>query len=304
MSDEEEPTTFQPPPPPEAPPPAAEPPATFRSPAHEDEQTFFPPPPEKASPPSAPAGSSPAAPPPSGSPPSQPPAPLPDQASPTIDPLLQYRDAPSEDDYRQQPPPTSRRPPRQPRHRRSSARFWIQLAALLGVVLLAVVLLRVFVFESFYITSDSMASTLKSGDRVIVNKLSSGSADRGDIVVFNRPATDPTDSDDDLVKRVVALEGETIVFSQGRVFIGELLLVEPYLPEGSATDGPSGNRFFDACVNQISAASCTVAPGHVYVLGDSRNFSFDSRFFGPVPKNSIVGGVILRVWPIGDFGRI
>lgn len=299
MSDEEEPTTFQPPPPPEA-----EPPAAFRSPAYEDEQTFFPPPPEKASPPSAPV-----APPPPGPPTSQPPAPLPSQAPPTIDPLLQYRGEPSEDDYRQQPPPTSRRPSRrsrdsQPRQRRSSARFWIQLAAMIGVILLAVVMLRVFVFESFYITSDSMASTLKSGDRVIVNKLSSGSAGRGDIVVFNRPATDPTDSNDDLVKRVVALEDETIIFSQGRVFIGELLLVEPYLPEGSTTDGPAGNRFFDACVNQTSANSCTVAPGHVYVLGDSRNFSFDSRFFGPVPKNSIVGGVVLRVWPIGDFGGI
>ena len=172
------------------------------------------------------------------------------------------------------------------------------------VVVLAVVLLRVFMFESFYITSDSMSPTLDSGHRIIVNKLSSGRAGRGDIVVFSRPATDPTASNDDLVKRVVALEGETITFSQGRVFVGELLLLEPYLPEATATGLAPGNRLFDACVDQISAASCTIAPGHVYVLGDNRGFSYDSRFFGPIPKGSIVGKASWRIWPVGDFGGV
>lgn len=228
-----------------------------------------------------------------------------------IDPLLQYRGSPDEVDYYQQESyqqesyqQESQVSPRRHRAGRSAARFWIQLAAVVGVIVLAVVLLRVLVFESFYITSDSMVPTLDSGDRIIVNKISSGSAGRGDIVVFNRPVTDPTESDDDLVKRVVALEGETIAFSQGRVFIGELLLLEPYLSEGMTTEVPTGNRLFDACVNQTSADSCTVAPGHVYVLGDSRDFSFDSRFFGPIPKGSIVGRAFWRVWPIGDFGGV
>lgn len=240
----------------------------------------------------------------------QPPVPVPSsQPAPpvtTIDPLLQYRGSPDEVDYYQQESyqQEAQVSPRRHRDGRSSARFWIQLAAVVGVIVLAVVLLRVFVFESFYITSDSMVPTLDSGDRIIVNKVSSGSAGRGNIVVFNRPDTDPTESDDDLVKRVVALEGETIVFSQGRVFIGELLLLEPYLSEGMTTEAAPGSRLFEACVNQTSANSCTVAPGHVYVLGDSRGFSFDSRFFGPIPKSSIVGRAFWRVWPIGDFGGI
>lgn len=239
--------------------------------------------------------------PPVAAPPSQP---APSVA--TIDPLLQYRGSPDEVAYYQQESyrQESQVQPRRHRAGKSAARFWIQLGAMVGVIVLAVVVLRLFVFESFYITSDSMTPTLHSGDRIIVNKLSSGSAGRGDIVVFNRPITDPTESDDDLVKRVVALEGETIAFSQGYVFIGELLLQEPYLSEGMTTEVPAGNRLFDACVNQTSANSCTVAPGHVYVLGDSRDFSFDSRFFGPIREDSIVGRSFWRVWPIGDFGGI
>lgn len=321
----------------------------YKSPAYADDKTFFPPPSTPAARPSPPAAQPPAtpAPPqtPAAQPPSQPPSrppgstpaaqppavppPTPAASQPTtvsppssqsatsvttIDPLLQYRGPSDEDDYYQQEAQVSRRESRRYRAGRSSARFWIQLAALVGAIILAVVLLRVIVFESFYITSDSMAPTLDSGDRIIVNKLSSGGASRGDLVVFNRPATDSTPSDDDLVKRVIALEGETIAFSEeGYVLICQAtaceerewrVLREPYLEEGLPTRVPTGNRLFDACVDQIVSSYCTVAPDHVYVLGDSRNFSYDSRFFGPIPKSSIVGRAFWRVWPIGDFGGI
>ena len=297
--EEPEPTTFMPPP---------DAPTTFQPPAYSDEKTFFPPPPAPVSqppsayPPSVPPSVPPSAPSPATSAPPQvayPPSQAPPAAGPpaTIDPLLQYREAPEE-----HPPLVSRRPPREPRNR--SVRFWLQFAVVVGVVILAVVLLRVYAFESFYITSDSMTPNLNSGDRIIVNKLSSGRAGRGNVVVFSRPETDPTDSKEDLVKRVVALGGETITFSQGRIFIGSQLLLEPYLPEGVTTEVAIGNRLFDACVNQTSPASCTLAADHVYVLGDSRDSSFDSRFFGPIPKNSIVGRAMWRVWPLGDFGRL
>ena len=331
----EEPTTFEPPPPPDgvsspdssSGPPESEPPESYRPPAYSEEHTFFPPPPTP--PPSTPDSQPPqpdfqpaqtvVQPPavqstvvqqPAASPPAQGNAPGPNVSGPgsaasaaTIDPLLQYRG--QEEDYYQQE--SSAPPVRTARRHRSggpSARFWIQFAIMLGVIVLVVVMLRVLVFESFYITSDSMAPTLDSGDRILVSKLSSGRAGRGDLVVFNRLENDSTDSEDDLVKRVVALEGETVTFSEGRVFIGELLLVEPYLEEGELTRVAPGNRLFEACVNQISPRSCTVAPGHVYVLGDSRDFSYDSRFFGPIPKNSIVGRAFWRVWPLGDFGGI
>ena len=336
----EEPTTFKPPPPPDgvsSPSPSPElpesgpsesgPPESYRPPAYSEEHTFFPPPPTPPTPTSEPRPSqtdfqpaqtvvqepvaqSTVVQPPAASPPVQGNAPGPNASRPgsaanaaTIDPLLQYRG--QEEDYYQQEssaPPV--RTARRHRSGRPSARFWIQFAIMLGVIVLTVVMLRVLVFESFYITSDSMAPTLDSGDRILVSKLSSGRAGRGDLVVFSRPANDSTDSEDDLVKRVVALEGETVTFSEGRVFIGELLLVEPYLEEGELTRVAPGNRLFEACVNQISPRSCTVAPGHVYVLGDSRDFSYDSRFFGPITKRSIVGRAFWRVWPLGDFGGI
>ena len=336
----EEPTTFKPPPPPDgvsSPSPSSElpesgpsesgPPESYRPPAYSEEHTFFPPPPTPPTPtpepqPSQtdfqpaqtvvqePVAQSTVVQPPAASPPVQGNAPGPNASRPgsaanaaTIDPLLQYRG--QEEDYYQQEssaPPV--RTARRHRSGRPSARFWIQFAIMLGVIVLTVVMLRVLVFESFYITSDSMAPTLDSGDRILVSKLSSGRAGRGDLVVFSRPANDSTDSEDDLVKRVVALEGETVTFSEGRVFIGELLLVEPYLEEGELTRVAPGNRLFEACVNQISPRSCTVAPGHVYVLGDSRDFSYDSRFFGPITKRSIVGRAFWRVWPLGDFGGI
>ena len=323
----EEPTTFEPPPPPSAAfseGASSPPPQNYRPPAYSEEHTFFPPPPAPPSPPAAsqpsqPDFQSPAAQPPAALTAVQPTvvqptvvqsnaagqnAPGPNPA--TIDPLLQYRG--EEEDYYQQEsvaqPPRERRSARRYRAGRPSARFWLQFAIMLGVIVLAVVMLRVLVFESFYITSDSMAPTLNTGDRILVNKLSSGGAGRGDLVVFSRPENDDSDSEDDLVKRVVALEGETVTFSEGRIFIGELLLLEPYLEEGEQTRVAPGNRFFDACVNQISSRSCTIAPGHVYVLGDSRNFSYDSRFFGPVPNSSIVGRAFWRVWPLGEFGGV
>ena len=303
----EEPTTFEPPPPPDgisSPVPSPEmpesemsesvpssvPSESYRPPAYSEEHTFFPPPPTPQSNASGQSASGPGS----------------AASAATIDPLLQYRG--QEEDYYQQessaPPAPAARRPRRHRAGRPSARFWIQFAILLGLIILAVVMMRVFVFESFYITSDSMAPTLDSGDRILVNKLSSGRAGRGDLVVFSRPANDSTDSEDDLVKRVVALEGETITLAQGRVFIGDQLLLEPYLEDDQATRIAPGSRLFDACVDQVSPRSCTLAPGYVYVLGDSRNFSYDSRFFGPIAKSSIVGRAFWRVWPLGDFGGI
>ena len=313
---------------PESVPPESVPSESYRPPAYSEEHTFFPPPPTPPPPESQPHQAdfqpdqtaiqqpvdqatvvqSTVVQEPAASPPVQSNASGSGSAASaaTIDPLLQYRG--QEEDYYQQessaPPAPAARRPRRHRAGRPSARFWIQFAILLGLIILAVVMMRVFVFESFYITSDSMAPTLDSGDRILVNKLSSGRAGRGDLVVFSRPANDSTDSEDDLVKRVVALEGETITLAQGRVFIGDQLLLEPYLEGDQATRIAPGSRLFDACVDQVSPRSCTLAPGYVYVLGDSRNFSYDSRFFGPIPKSSIVGRAFWRVWPLGDFGGI
>ena len=162
---------------------------------------------------------------------------------------------------------------------------WIGLVVLALVIAL---LIKTFLFQAFYIPSDSMVPTLKTNDRVIVNRLSYHlhPVHRGDIVVFKSPPNvDP--SVKDLVKRVIALPGETVEGrSDGRIYINGKVLNEPYLPKG---DGP-GPGF----------AAIKVPTESYWVMGDNRPNSRDSRFFPShfIRKKDIVGRVFLRIWPL------
>ncbi|MCY3924811.1 MAG: signal peptidase I, partial [bacterium] len=172
---------------------------------------------------------------------------------------------------------------------------WRTAAGWVVTVALAVVLsllIRSFVAHAFHVESGSMEPTLAPGDRILVNKLSDNPS-RGDLVVFNRP-------DGDLVKRVVALEGETVDFDEGIVKIGDMWLREPYLAAGVGTYVRSAipNCDPDAAAD---AGACTVPEGHVFVLGDNRDVSFDSRNFGPVPRADLVGNAAFQFWPLGDM---
>ncbi len=174
-----------------------------------------------------------------------------------------------------------------------------------GVILLAVVLctvvLRTFVVQSFYIPSGSMLPTLQIGDRIIVDKLSYRFHDphRGDIVVFARPPLEDQ-AYSDLVKRVIGLPGETISSKNGTVYINGKRLVEPWLPPGSqsatgALAGGDSHPEFDL------PGPVKIPPGEYYVMGDNRQDSEDSRFFGPIPRSLIVGRAVAVVWPLGHI---
>jgi len=149
-----------------------------------------------------------------------------------------------------------------------------------------------------------MLPQLEAGDRVVVSKLSYRFHDprRGDVVVFDSPTAEDDDGgafpvkvlrealeavgvrkpgETELIKRVVALAGETVSCRDGTVFIDGRLLIEPYLPDDTIT----------AC-EQV-----TVPDGMLFMMGDNRTNSQDSRRFGPVPEDSLVGRAILRVWP-------
>jgi signal peptidase I len=158
---------------------------------------------------------------------------------------------------------------------------WVGLVVLALVIAL---LIKTFLFQAFYIPSESMLPTLKVHDRVLVNKLSYKlhPVHRSDIVVFTAPPhADP--GIDDLVKRVIGLPGNTVEGRGGHVYIDNQQLKEPYLPAGSYTSdfGPK------------------VIPKNSYwVMGDNRGNSKDSRSFGVITKNQIVGRVFLRIWPI------
>ena len=160
---------------------------------------------------------------------------------------------------------------------------------LVGAVLVALVL-RASLFQAFWIPSESMETTLLTNDRVLVNKVSYRLHDihRGDIVVFERPDQDPG-AIRDLIKRVIALPGETVEASEGSVYINGQRLDEPYLdPDVVTEDFPP-----------------TIVPeGEIFVMGDNRSNSQDSRWFGTVSEERVVGRAFVLFWPIGRVGSL
>jgi signal peptidase I len=183
-----------------------------------------------------------------------------------------------------------------------------ELAFLVVMAVVIAVVVKTFVAQAFFIPSGSMLPQLQIDDRVVVSKISYRLHDprRGDIVVFDAPGGGGEDDDrplparlvrglaesigvvapstDEYIKRVVALPGERVEGSGGKVLVDGLELVEPYLPAGTAT----------------AAFPAVVVPPHsMFVLGDNRANSADSRIFGPVPRSTVVGRAIMRVWPLG-----
>ena len=179
--------------------------------------------------------------------------------------------------------------PRPPRRRHRALAGW---AICLVVALLLALGVRAFVFQSFSIPSGSMEPTLDVGDRILVWKAFFNWHDlhEGDIVVFRHPPRDhcPGPQDSDLVKRVIALPGQTIYSASGAIYVDGQPLAEPYLPPGDELGLPIPDA--------TRAAPFHVPPGEFYVLGDNRAISCDSRFWGPVRGSSIVGKVVLLFW--------
>ena len=177
------------------------------------------------------------------------------------------------------------------------------LAVIVGALLVAF-LIKAFLMQAYYIPSSSMTPALQVGDRVLVNKLSYefGEVSRGDLVVFKRTEVD-TGNKTDLIKRVIATEGELLEISGGEIFITEKggkdrkLLVEPYLAEGVTTQGFA----FEGLCPESEANTCRVPENFIFVMGDNRSGSRDSRYFGPVDIDDIVGRAFIRIWPLGSL---
>ena len=180
-----------------------------------------------------------------------------------------------------------------PRKKSRALREW--LIVIVGALLVAL-LIRTFLFQAYEIPSPSMTDTLRIGDRVLVNKLSYKfhGVHRGDVVVFKRPPGEPDPNIKDLIKRVIGLPGETLVFKDCRVYVSGRALVEPYT-DGQCTDPPQTN------IDPDRDGKITVPQGMLFVMGDNRGGSFDSRYFGPIEKNSVVGRAFVIMWPIGHW---
>lgn len=163
------------------------------------------------------------------------------------------------------------------------------LVVLVGALILTLGF-RIFIFQAFEIPSLSMAETLQIDDRVMVNKLSYtfGDVSRGDVIVFSKPAS-VSSPYDELIKRVVAISGDTVEGRNNAVFVNDVQIDETYLsPDEPVYDfGP-----------------IVVQPGDLFVMGDNRDVSLDSRSFGPINEDTVVGRAVGIFWPLGRLSGL
>jgi signal peptidase I len=185
-------------------------------------------------------------------------------------------------------------PPSPRRRRRRAAVEWI-VALAVAVALAAG--LRAFVFEVFFVPTTSMVPTLDVGDRILVQKAFFNWHDvrYGEILVFHAPPREQTECggprDSDLVKRVIALPGQTIYSQGNNIFVDGRKLAEPYLPHYDPLGPP---------IPHASASHPFKVPaGDFWMMGDNRAISCDSRYWGPIKGTSIVGRVIVLIWHNG-----
>jgi signal peptidase I len=176
----------------------------------------------------------------------------------------------------------------------------VEWVVIVVVALVAALLIKTFAIQAFFIPSQSMEPTLLPGDRVLVNKLAYDfhPVHTGDVIVFRRPPNDTTPGIDDLIKRVIGLPGQTIYVANCGVYINGKELAQPYLPKG--WQNPSS----EYCTTWTSNLPdpYKVPKGYYFVMGDNRKDSYDSRYWGPLPANYIVGRAFVRMWPPSRLG--
>lgn len=175
-------------------------------------------------------------------------------------------------------------------------RDWIIVVA---IALGAALLVRVYVLQQFYISGPSMESTLFENNRVLVNKLSYRLHDihRGDVVVFDRITTSGgVIAHDDLIKRVIGVEGDVVEIKSCKVLVNSKTVSEPYLDK----EVLARPTLTDRC-RVVDMQPITVPKKQLFVMGDNRPESFDSRSFGTIPEKLVIGRAFAIVWP---FSRI
>lgn len=176
-------------------------------------------------------------------------------------------------------------------------RDWV-VAILIAVVVAFVV--REFIFTLVKVDGASMEPSLQHNDRLYVNRMFY-TPKKGDVIIFE-PASDPGRP---YVKRIIATEGDTIYidFVAGKVYVNDEVIEEDYIKEKTKNPGTYVMNLMNT--NSYSKDNpIVIQPGYVFVMGDNRNNSTDSRHLGPVPVEEIMGNAVFRFWPLDEFGSV
>lgn len=177
----------------------------------------------------------------------------------------------------------------------SSVLEWV---AVFAVAFGCAYLIQSFVVQAYAVPTGSMEDTIEIGDRIFAQKVTRElgmSVRAGEIVVFSNP--DSTSDHDILVKRVIATAGQTVDMCDGKLVIDDVVQDEPYVKGATyqlATQAPGVSVSYPY----------TVPEGEVWVMGDNRENSADSRYFGSVPESSIQAVAVLRYWPLDRAGAV
>lgn len=165
----------------------------------------------------------------------------------------------------------------------------------IAVIIIASFALRAFVFQAYEIPSGSMEETIMTGDMVFSEKISYYMEEpkEGDIVTF----ADPEIPSRTLIKRVIATPGQTVNLIDGSVYVDGEKLIEPY------TDGKPSYPLTTAYGTTITYPY-TVPDGELWVMGDNRTNSQDSRYFGSIPISTVSGKAIFKYWPLDHIGML
>ncbi len=191
--------------------------------------------------------------------------------------------------------------------------FWLELPLLIGITLVVAVVIKTFFFQAFYIPSSSMEDTLMINDRVLVNKITYeiGDISRKDVIVFDDPRGGFEQPDEgavdsavrnlfesiglaapqsEFIKRVIGLPGDIVEAVDGDLLVNGVAQVEPYRKNAERPIPDFG--------------PVTVPEGDLFVMGDNRSASQDSRFFGPIPIDTVVGKAFVIIWPMDRWSGI
>jgi signal peptidase I len=175
-----------------------------------------------------------------------------------------------------------------------SENFFLETFKVLATAAVLSFGIRTFVAEARFIPSSSMEKTLLIDDRLIVEKIGYHfeQPQRGDVIVFKtdniKQLQERNYKNEAFIKRIIGLPGDTVAIRQGTVYVNQKAIQEKYIAEKPNQDfGP-----------------VTVPPNSYLVMGDNRNNSYDSRYWGFVPKDDIIGRAVFRFWPPNRLGNI